>query len=121
MEDMEFCCHGDHPQHRAEDIEMPSDDAMGHLADFYKVFGDKTRIRILYLLKKQDLCVCDLAESLGMTSPAVSHQLRILKTNRLIKSKRQGKSMFYSLDDVHIHGILNDGMTHVDEIMPQKG
>ncbi|MFI3253987.1 MAG: metalloregulator ArsR/SmtB family transcription factor [Eubacteriales bacterium] len=119
MDEMELCCHGDY-QHNLEPLETPSEDAIGLLADFYKIFGDKTRIRILYLLKNQDLCVCDLAECLGMTSPAVSHQLRILKTNRLIKSKRQGKSMFYSLDDQHIHGILNDGMTHVDEMSPQK-
>lgn len=111
------CCDGDHLHLNFAELKekMPSETSMESLADFFKVFGDKTRIRILYLLKEQDLCVCDLAECLGMTSPAVSHQLRILKINRLIKSKRQGKSMFYSLDDLHIHEILSDGMTHIHE------
>lgn len=107
-------CHCDVHHHNQETIQ-PKDEHMEALADFFKVFGDKTRVRILYLLKTQELCVCHLAEALGMTSPAVSHQLRILKTNRLIKSKRQGKSVFYSLDDQHIHEILGDGMVHIME------
>lgn len=118
LEGAESChCEGDH--HNQEMLE-PKDAHMEALADFFKVFGDKTRIRILYMLKSKELCVCELASCLGMTSPAVSHQLRILKTNRLIKSKRQGKSVFYSLDDQHIHEILGDGMIHVLEMFPDK-
>lgn len=97
----------------------PSAQSLASLADFFKVFGDGTRIRILYLLQEQELCVCDMAAALSMSSPAVSHQLRILKINRLIKSRRQGKSMFYSLDDHHIHDILAQGMTHVEEKYPK--
>lgn len=120
MEDLDKieACQGhcnEESEHILEHLDMPSDQSMESLADFFKVFGDKTRIRILYLLKNQELCVCDLADCLGMTSPAVSHQLRILKINRLIKSRRQGKSVYYSLDDQHIHGILGESMTHLTE------
>lgn len=118
LESTEGChCEG---YHLAEDAIQPKEEHMEALADFFKVFGDKTRVRILYLLRSQELCVCDLASSLGMTSPAISHQLRILKTNRLIKSKRQGKSVIYSLDDQHINEILGDGMIHVMEMFPDK-
>lgn len=99
---------------------IPTLESIEHLADFFKVFADKTRVRILYLLKESELCVCCIAEKLGMTSPAVSHQLRILKTNRLIKSRREGKEVFYSLNDHHIHHILGDGMIHINEIYPEK-
>lgn len=117
--DLETGCRCAGHSHTQETIQ-PKEENMEALADFFKVFGDKTRVRILYLLKNQELCVCDLANSLEMTSPAISHQLRILKTNRLIKSKRQGKSVIYSLDDQHIHEILGDGMIHVMEMFPDK-
>lgn len=113
-------CECVHDTKSIENIGLPSEEEITSLADFFKVFGDKTRIRILYLLKEQELCVCDLADVLGMTSPAVSHQLRILKINRLIKSRRDGKSVFYSLDDHHIHDILAQGMVHVGERFPLK-
>lgn len=99
---------------------LPTEEQMSDLADFFKIFGDKTRVRILYSLKEGELCVCELADAMGMTSPAISHQLRILKTNRLIKSRREGKTVIYSLDDHHIHDILAQSMSHVDEMFPKK-
>jgi ArsR family transcriptional regulator len=89
--------------------------ARADLAEFFKVFGDSTRIRILYALHEGELCVCDIASLLGMTQTAVSHQLRVLKTSKLVKARRNGKTVFYSLDDDHIHTILNMGMHHITE------
>lgn len=94
---------------------LPSDDELVRLADLFKTFGDGTRIRILYVLFEAEVCVCDLAKLLGMTQSAVSHQLRILKQARLIKSRRDGKTVFYSLADDHVATLLRQGMEHVDE------
>ena len=97
---------------------MPSEDALCSLSELYKVFGDSTRLRILYVLYETELCVCDIAEVCGMTVSAISHQLRILKQSRLVKFRREGKSAFYSLADEHVHSILLQGMDHVREICP---
>lgn len=78
---------------------MPSEDELYDLAELFKVFGDSTRIRILFVLFEKDVCVCDLAETLNMTQSAISHQLKILKQNKLVKGRREGKSVFYSLAD----------------------
>ena len=94
---------------------LPEDTAFLHLADLFKVFGDGTRIRILYVLLKAEVCVCDLATLLGMTQSAVSHQLRILKQARLIKARRDGKTVFYSLADDHVATLLRQGMEHICE------
>lgn len=102
--------------HETQDLTPPTVEDLENLADFFKIFGDKTRLRILYLLETQELCVTHLAEALEMTSPAVSHQLRMLKTQRLIKSRREGKEMIYSLSDHHIKGILDQGLVHIHEI-----
>ena len=88
---------------------------MYDLAELFKVFGDSTRIKILYVLFESELCVCDIAQLLGMTQSAVSHQLRILKSNKLVKFRREGKTVFYSLDDDHVRSILSLGMEHLDE------
>lgn len=85
------------------------------LADFYKVFGDATRVRILCALLESELCVCDLAELLEMTQSAISHQLRVLKQAKLVKNRRDGKTVFYSLADGHIQTIINQGMEHIAE------
>lgn len=85
------------------------------LADFFKVFGDSSRIRILYALSKHEMCVCDIASLLGMSQSAVSHQLRVLKQTRLVKYRREGKVVFYSLNDHHILSILEMGMEHINE------
>lgn len=94
---------------------LPEENTLKELADFYKVFGDVTRIRILYVLLKQEVCVCDLAEILGMTQSAISHQLRILKQMKLVKNRREGKTVFYSLADGHIQTIISQGMEHIAE------
>ena len=84
---------------------MPDEEELYDLADLFKVFADSTRIRILFVLFEAEVCVCDLAKVLNMTQSAVSHQLRILKQNKLVKNRREGKSIFYSLaDDNYLHG-----------------
>ncbi len=94
---------------------MPKEDRLIDLAELFKVFGDSTRIRILFVLSEAELCVCDLSRALGMTPSAISHQLRILKGSRLVKSRREGKSVFYSLADGHVRTVLSQGMEHVEE------
>lgn len=115
-ENTELNCCG-HIHDGVEDIvnKIPNEESLERLAEFFKVFGDLTRIKILYLLSVEEMCVCDMASSLGMSSPAISHQLRILKGSRLIASKRMGKSVFYRLNDAHIHGILQQGLEHTEE------
>ena len=112
------CCeiHETHENiiHQIEDG-MPSETLIQNLADFYKVFGDVTRVKILCVLFQSELCVCDLAEVVGMTQSAVSHQLRILKQMKLVKNRRDGKIVYYSLADAHIQSILNQGMEHIVE------
>ena len=95
--------------------EMPDEERLYDLAELFKVFGDTTRIRILYVLFESEMCVCDIAALLNMTQSAISHQLRILKQNKLVKSRREGKSIFYSLADDHVVTIINQGMEHVTE------
>lgn len=94
---------------------LPGEEECSLLADLFKTFGDVTRIRILYVLSQSELCVSELAETLDMTSSAISHQLRILKQSRLIKSRRDGKMVYYSLDDEHVRSMLDQGMEHVRE------
>lgn len=94
---------------------LPAEETIRELADFYKVFGDATRIRILYVLLQAEMCVCDLAELLGMTQSAISHQLRVLKQMKLVKNRREGKTVFYSLADGHIQTIISQGMEHIAE------
>ena len=94
---------------------MPSEDELYDLAELFKVFGDSTRIRILFVLFEKDFCVCDLAETLNMTQSAISHQLKILKQNKLVKGRREGKSVFYSLADDHVRTIIEQGIDHIAE------
>ena len=94
---------------------MPEETKLYDLAELFKVFGDSTRIRILFVLFEAEVCVCDLAQTLNMTQSAISHQLKILKQSKLVKSRREGKSIFYSLADDHVRGIINMGMEHVEE------
>ena len=88
---------------------------MLELSGFFKVFGDATRIKILCILLQSEMCVCDLAQTLNMTQSAISHQLRMLKQMKLVKSRREGKTVFYSLADGHIKTIVNQGMEHIRE------
>ena len=92
---------------------MPDDDRLYALADLFRVFGDSTRVRILYALFESELCVCDLAQLLGLTQSAVSHQLRILKDAKLVRFRRDGKSIIYALDDDHVRLIISMGMEHL--------
>ena len=94
---------------------MPDEEELYDLAELFKVFGDSTRIRILYVLFETELCVCDIAEALHMTQPAISHQLRILKQAKLVKNRREGKSVFYSLADSHVRTIIAQGKEHIEE------
>lgn len=94
---------------------MPEEELLYDLADLFKVFGDTTRIKILYALMGKELCVADLAESIGATQSAVSHQLRTLKQSRLVRAKRDGKNVIYSLSDDHVFTMLSQGMTHICE------
>lgn len=98
-----------------ESDKMPSEDELYDLAELFKVFGDSTRIRILFVLFEKDVCVCDLAETLNMTQSAISHQLKILKQNKLVKGRREGKSVFYSLADDHVRTIIEQGIDHIAE------
>ena len=93
----------------------PAEDDLADLAEFFKIFGDTTRIRMLYVLLCSEMCVCDLAQILSMTQSAISHQLRILKQMDLVKSRREGKTVFYSLSDGHIKTILSQGLDHIQE------
>ncbi len=94
---------------------MPVETELYDLAELFKVFGDSTRIRILFVLFEAEVCVCDLAQALNMTQSAISHQLRILKQNKLVKNRREGKSIFYSLADEHVRAIIAQGREHIEE------
>ena len=94
---------------------MPAETELYDLSELFKVFGDSTRIRILFVLFEAEVCVCDLANALNMTQSAISHQLRILKANKLVQSRREGKSVFYSLSDDHVRTIIAMCLEHIEE------
>ena len=95
--------------------DMPDEESLYDLAELFKVFGDTTRIRILYVLFESEMCVCDIAEILNMTQSAISHQLRVLKQARLVRNRREGKQIYYFLADDHVRTIIGQGMDHVTE------
>ena len=95
--------------------EMPDDEILFDLAELFKIFWDSTRIKILYLLFESEMCVCDIAQMLRMTQSAISHQLAVLKKSKLVKYRREGKTVFYSLSDGHVRTIIDQGMEHVSE------
>ncbi len=95
---------------------MPQEEMLYDLAELFKVFGDTTRIKILYALFSKEMCVCDIADLLGMTHSAISHQLRVLKQARLVKFRKEGKVVYYSLDDEHVSQIFDCGLHHIEEI-----
>ena len=108
-----LCVH----EHTVEQVlsQMPDDETLYDLAELFKVFADSTRIKILYALFEAELCVCDIAQLLGLTQSAVSHQLRVLKSGRLVKPRKDGKTVFYSLADDHVRTLIAQGMEHVEE------
>lgn len=94
---------------------MPNEESLYDLAELFKVFGDTTRIKILYALFASEMCVCDIAVLLNMTQSAISHQLRVLKQARLVKYRKEGKVVYYSLDDDHVKQIFDQGLVHINE------
>lgn len=112
------CCE-DHCIHQervnAVNQKMPDEDELYDLAELFKVFGDSTRIRILFVLFESEMCVCDLAETLNMNQSAISHQLKILKQARLVTGRREGKSVIYSLADNHVRTMIDQGREHIEE------
>ncbi len=94
---------------------FPEEEMLYDLAELFKVFGDSTRIKILWALDESEMCVCDIAFLLNMTQSAISHQLRVLKQAHLVKYRKDGKIVFYSLDDEHVRLILDQGLVHIDE------
>ena len=94
---------------------MPEEETLYDLADLFKLFADSTRIRILSALSVSELCVCDIAQLLGMTQSAISHQLRLLKNGKLVRARRDGKTVYYALADEHVRSVIAQGMEHVNE------
>lgn len=94
---------------------MPEETQLYDLAELFKVFGDTTRIKILYVLFQSEMCVCDIAQLLNMGQSAISHQLRVLKHAKLVKARRDGKTIFYSLADSHVRTIIDQGFEHIEE------
>lgn len=117
MNDVEICEDTCIHAERLEKVRagLPDEDELYDLAELFKVFGDSTRIRILFVLFEAEVCVCDLAEILHMTQSAVSHQLKILKQSKLVSARRDGKSVFYSLADDHVRSIIAQGREHIEE------
>ncbi len=99
----------------AAEEQMPDEEILYDLAELFKVFGDSTRIKILFVLFQSEMCVCDIAQLLHMTQSAISHQLRVLKQSQLVKYRREGKTVFYSLSDNHVKTILGQGLDHIEE------
>ena len=94
---------------------MPEDETVSDVSDLFRVLGDSTRVKILWALDNSELCVCDIAALIGMTKSAVSHQLRVLKDNNLVKNRREGKVIFYSLADNHVQDIFEKAVEHINE------
>lgn len=103
------------PSPKDAPAEIPDDEVLYELADLFRVFGDSTRIKILYALHDQELCVQDIAAAVGLSQSAVSHQLRVLKDSKLVRFRRDGKTVYYALDDDHVRSILSLGMEHIEE------
>lgn len=111
--DVCFCAEVHHASLATVRAAMPEDANLFYLAELFRVLGDHTRVRILKALTISELCVCDLAELLGMTHSAISHQLRALRAARLVRYRRDGKNVFYAIDDEHVDGLIRQGLDHV--------
>lgn len=98
-----------------EQMPAPTEEELYDLAELFKVFGDSTRIKILYVLVESDMSVGDIAQALNMTQSSISHQLRVLKQSRLVRFRREGKNIVYSLADDHVHTIMSQGLEHLEE------
>ena len=113
MENEHCHCPAEHTE--LKDRAIPDDNVLYDVSELFKIFGDATRVKILFLLLKEEMCVCDIAGLLGIQQSAISHQLRVLKNARLVKFRRDGKTVFYSLADGHVETMLNQGIEHVTE------
>lgn len=115
--ELEFCesCGVHEDKIHLVENRMPPENEMADMAELFKVFGDSTRIKILYILSESELCVCDIAQLLGMTQPAISYQLRVLKQAKLVKNRRDGKTIYYSLADEHVETIIGMAKEHLEE------
>lgn len=116
-ENIQFCGNTVIHQDVVDEVrgKMLKDETIMSLAEFFKVFGDPTRLNILYALSISEMCVCDLAALLSMSQSAISHQLKVLRQTRLIKYRKEGKVVYYSLDDDHIRQVFDQGLAHVNE------
>jgi len=117
MHKVETCCDNIVHQDVVERVKgkMPDEEKLFDLAELFKVFGDTTRIKIICaLLQEEEMCVCDIAELLSMSQSAISHQLRVLKSARLVKYRKEGKMVYYSLDDEHVRNIFDQGFNHIN-------
>ena len=110
-------CDGDHSHETLEQVRqaMPDEDTLYDLTELFRIFGDSTRIKILYALYQQELCVQEIADTLGISQSAISHQLRVLMDSKLVRFRRDGKTVIYALDDDHVRNLLNMGMEHIEE------
>ena len=118
MEERTPCCQQEQVHEdlvRRVEGRLPDDELLYDLAELFKMFGDSTRIKILYALFESELCVCDIARLLGLTQSAISHQLRLLKSAKLVQYRREGKTVYYSLADAHVRSIVGQGMEHICE------
>lgn len=117
ISEYELCTAAHHHDAAIQLVEgrMPRPEELEEMAELFKVFGDSTRIRILYILSESELCVCDIAALLGLTQPAVSYQLKTLKRSRLVRSRREGKAVFYALADSHVATIIGMAKEHLKE------
>lgn len=113
----EKCCEHDLHKDVVNSVSksLPNEEELYDLAELFKIFGDSTRIRILSALFGSEMCVCDIANLLNMTHSAISHQLRVLKQSRLVKFRREGKTVYYSLADDHVYSIIRQGLEHIEE------
>lgn len=117
-QDRELCCEETEVHEDAVEqvrSQLPQDEVLYDLAELFKIFGDSTRVKILYALLEAELCVCDIAKLMDVSQSAVSHQLRVLKGSKLVKFRREGKTLYYSLADEHVFRILSQGMEHILE------
>jgi DNA-binding transcriptional ArsR family regulator len=106
-------------EHKVKSVRraMKSDDAVGMLAETFKILGDPTRVRIAFALAREELCVCDISNLLGVSQSAVSHSLRALRQMKLVRFRKEGKIAYYTLDDEHISHLLDEGFRHVEELL----
>lgn len=119
--DQESCCNFVHQDALNDCVDQLAESVVENLSDTFKALADPTRIRILHNLSKRELCVCDLAEVLGMTQSAISHQLRYLRALRLVKNRREGNTVYYRHDDAHIIGLLQMAIDHSIHVDKEKG